>query len=81
MDSPKVADTKPVILELEPGNYYWCSCGASQQQPFCDGSHKGTSFTPVKFEISEAQKVALCQCKYTQNPPFCDGSHSKLPNS
>ena len=75
---PIVADTKPILLDLEPGTYYWCSCGRSQKQPFCDGSHQGTEFAPLKFEIDEAKKVAMCQCKYSQNPPFCDGSHAKL---
>ncbi len=75
---PIVADTKPILLDLEPGTYYWCSCGRSQKQPFCDGSHQGTEFSPIKFEIDEAKKIAMCQCKYSQNPPFCDGSHAKL---
>lgn len=78
MSQPTIADTKPVILELEPGNYYWCSCGQSAKQPYCDGSHKGSDFTPVKFTVDETKKVALCLCKHTNNKPFCDGSHSKL---
>lgn len=75
---PIVADTKPILLDLDPGTYYWCSCGRSQTQPFCDGAHQGTEFAPLKVEIEEAKKVALCQCKYSQNSPFCDGSHAKL---
>jgi CDGSH-type Zn-finger protein len=78
MSQPTIADKKPAVLELEPGDYWWCSCGRSQNQPYCDGSHKGTDFTPLKFTIEEKKRVALCQCKYTQNPPFCDGSHSSL---
>lgn len=78
MSEPTVADTKPVVMELEVGTYYWCSCGRSQGQPFCDGSHKGTGFTPLKFELAEKRTVALCNCKHTQNTPFCDGSHAKL---
>ncbi len=78
MAKPTIADTKPVVLTLEPGTYYWCSCGQSSNQPFCDGSHAGTDFTPLAFEIQEAKQVALCNCKYTENPPFCDGSHAKL---
>jgi CDGSH-type Zn-finger protein len=78
MTEPVIADKKPVVTELEPGTYYWCSCGQSANQPFCDGSHKGTDFAPKAFEIAEKQKVALCLCKHTANPPFCDGTHSKL---
>lgn len=78
MNEPAIADTKPVVMELEAGTYYWCSCGRSQGQPFCDGSHKGTGFAPLKFEVAEKQTVALCNCKHTQNTPFCDGSHTKL---
>lgn len=78
MTDPVIADTKPVVMQLEPGTYYWCSCGQSQNQPFCDGSHKDTGFTPLKFEVAEARQVALCNCKHTQNVPFCDGAHAKL---
>jgi len=78
MNKPVIADTKPVVLELETGDYFWCSCGQSQNQPFCDGSHKGTDFQPQKFTLEEKQKVALCLCKHSANPPFCDGTHAKL---
>ena len=77
-DEPVVADTKPVILDIEPGTYYWCSCGRSKKQPYCDGSHKGTSFSPQKIEIKEKRKIALCTCKHTKNAPLCDGSHKDL---
>ena len=75
---PVIADKKPAVLELEPGTYYWCSCGRSANQPFCNGSHQGTEFVPLKLEIAEKQQVALCNCKHSGNSPFCDGSHSKL---
>ncbi len=78
MDTPKIADTKPAVLELEPGTYFWCSCGQSSQQPFCDGSHKGSGFAPLKLTIDEKKTVALCNCKHSGNKPFCDGSHAKL---
>jgi CDGSH-type Zn-finger protein len=78
VNKPVVADTKPIVLTLEPGTYYWCSCGQSQNQPYCDGSHQGSDFTPLAFELKESQKVALCNCKYTQNSPFCDGGHAQL---
>jgi len=77
-DAPKVAAKQPAILELEPGSYWWCACGFSSDQPFCDGSHRTTTFTPLPFQVAELKKVALCQCKQTANPPHCDGSHSKL---
>ena len=78
MSEPTIAAKKPAILELEPGDYYWCSCGQSSNQPYCDGSHAGTEFTPLKFSVEEKKQVALCQCKKTNNPPFCDGTHSQL---
>ena len=78
MAEPVIADKKPAVLELEPGDYWWCSCGQSKGQPFCDGSHQGTEFTPIKYTVEEKKTVALCQCKKTNNVPLCDGAHSKL---
>lgn len=78
MADPNIADTKPAVLELEPGTYWWCRCGLSRNQPYCDGAHKGSEFAPLKFEVSEKQRVALCNCKHTGGSPFCDGTHSQL---
>lgn len=78
MDQPETTQKTPFVLELEAGTYWWCACGRSKTQPFCDGSHKGSAFTPVKFELAQARKVALCGCKRTKTPPFCDGSHTAL---
>ncbi|MCW9033874.1 MAG: glutamate synthase-related protein [Rhodospirillales bacterium] len=71
-----VAEAKPIGVELEEGEkYFWCECGKSAKQPFCDGSHRGTGITPQAFEAKESGKAFLCQCKQTKNPPYCDGSH------
>lgn len=78
MSEPVIAAKLPAVLELEGGTYFWCACGRSQNQPFCDGSHAGTGFTPIKLEIEESRRVALCQCKHTGNSPLCDGSHKDL---
>ena len=78
MNQPEIAQKSPYSLELAPGTYWWCACGRSKTQPFCDGSHKVTGFTPVKLEIAQTTKVALCGCKHSKNKPFCDGSHNQL---
>ena len=67
----------PTMVELAPGTYYWCSCGKSQKEPFCDGSHTGTSNSPVEFVVQEKKKVALCTCQRTKKTPYCDGSHAR----
>jgi CDGSH-type Zn-finger protein len=78
MNDPKVAAKMPKVLELEPGRYAWCACGQSSDQPFCDGSHAGSGFSPVLFGVDEKKRVALCQCKRTGGKPFCDGTHAGL---
>lgn len=67
----------PYTVTLEPGTYYWCSCGKSAQEPFCDGSHRDTGKEPVAFEIKTASKEALCGCGRTKTPPYCDGTHAR----
>jgi CDGSH-type Zn-finger protein len=78
MSEAVIAAKEPAVLELEPGTYYWCACGKSASQPFCDGSHVDSEFTPGVLEITEKQTVALCQCKQSNNAPFCDGTHDFL---
>ncbi len=78
MEKPIIAAKQPAVLSLDQGTYYWCQCGRSKNQPFCDGSHKGTGITPVEFSLTEKKQVALCQCKQTNTPPFCDGTHKTL---
>ena len=78
-EKPVVASRMPAVMKLEAGVYWWCSCGKSTNQPFCDGSHKGSSFTPQKVEFSESQNIAFCNCKHSGNGPLCDGTHSSLP--
>jgi mannose-6-phosphate isomerase-like protein (cupin superfamily)/CDGSH-type Zn-finger protein len=81
MTTPVVARPKPCLVTLKGGRtYFWCACGRSAKQPFCDGSHQGTGFEPLKFTTApQGDEVLLCGCKHTRTPPFCDGAHTNLP--
>lgn len=75
-DAPKIVGTAPIPIDVEAGkSYFWCACGQSSNQPFCDGSHKGSNFTPMKFEATEDKRVFFCACKHTKTAPMCDGTH------
>lgn len=77
MSEPVRAADAPFGIEVEAGKaYFWCACGKSASQPFCDGSHSGSEFTPVKYEAQESKKVYFCGCKATGKQPLCDGSHN-----
>lgn len=79
MAEPIIASKQPYPVQVEAAKtYYWCACGRSAKQPFCDGSHKGTEFTPVKYEATESKTVYFCGCKHSANKPLCDGTHAKL---
>ncbi len=78
MAEPEIAQKRPFVQQVEPGTYWWCACGKSSGQPFCDGSHKGTGIAPVKVVVEEASRVAFCGCKHSGNGAHCDGSHSSL---
>lgn len=79
MDKPTIAGKAPIPVEIEAGKTYaWCACGNSSNQPFCDGSHKGSAFSPKVFVAEESKTAFFCACKQTGNPGFCDGSHKRL---
>ena len=80
MPEPTVPQKAPYVMEMQPGMYAWCACGMSKNQPFCDGSHRGSGMAPMRVEITEAKKVAWCGCKHAgaASKPFCDGGHRAL---
>ncbi|UWQ59507.1 CDGSH iron-sulfur domain-containing protein [Leisingera caerulea] len=78
-DTPEIAQKAPFPVEVTEGKtYFWCACGKSSRQPFCDGSHKDTAFEPVKYKAEKDGKVFFCGCKHSGKKPLCDGTHSKL---
>jgi CDGSH-type Zn-finger protein len=79
MDTPDIPQKSPYAVNVEAGKkYWWCACGRSKSQPFCDGSHKGTAFTPVEYIAEKSEKLWFCGCKHSASKPLCDGSHKKL---
>jgi CDGSH-type Zn-finger protein len=79
MSKAKMAQNGPYVMEMEPGKYAWCACGLSENQPFCDGSHKQvTDFKSIVEEIKEKRIVAWCGCKQSAKKPYCDGTHTKF---
>ena len=79
MAEPTVAGKAPIAIDVEAGkSYYWCSCGLSQKQPFCDGAHKGSAFVPTAYKAAETTKVWFCACKKSSKAPLCDGTHKAL---
>lgn len=79
MDLPNIAQKAPYGVDVEAGKeYWWCACGLSKTQPFCDGSHEDTPFKPLKYVAEKSEKVWFCGCKRTKTPPICDGTHKTL---
>ena len=78
-DKAMIAGSAPIGIDVEAGkDYWWCACGKSASQPFCDGSHQGSEFTPLQFTAAESKRVFFCTCKRTTTMPLCDGSHKNL---
>jgi CDGSH-type Zn-finger protein len=79
MTSATIAQKFPYVVDVEAGkSYYWCACGKSKTQPFCDGSHQGSGMTPVEFKAQDTGAVYFCGCKHSGNGALCDGSHKAL---
>lgn len=79
MAQPVIAQKEPLAIDVDAGKtYFWCACGKSAKQPFCDGSHQGSEFEPVQYTAEKSRKLFFCGCKHTENKPLCDGSHTKL---
>ncbi len=79
MSHPTIAQKAPYPVDVEAGkSYAWCACGLSSKQPFCDGSHKPTDMTPIRYTATKSGKVYFCGCKHAVNRPLCDGTHGKI---
>ncbi|SPE29336.1 Zinc finger CDGSH-type domain protein [Burkholderiales bacterium] len=79
MSQATIAQKAPYVVDVEAGkSYYWCACGKSQTQPFCDGSHQGSGMTPLEYKAQEAGSVYFCGCKHSDKGALCDGNHKKL---
>jgi CDGSH-type Zn-finger protein len=77
--NPEIARKSPFAVDVEAGkSYWWCACGKSRTQPFCDGSHQGTAFTPVEYKAATSGTVYFCGCKRSGGKPLCDGTHKSL---
>jgi CDGSH-type Zn-finger protein len=78
-EMPEIGGRAPLPIDVEAGQtYWWCACGRSKSQPFCDGSHKGTAFSPIEWKAETSEEVYFCACKRSGKRPLCDGSHKKL---
>ena len=79
MEKPVVAQKAPYKEKIKAGRiYWWCACGRSAKQPFCDGTHKGSGISPIKVEVDAPEEVYFCGCKNSKTPPYCDGTHKKF---
>ena len=80
MTTPNIAAREPIAVQVKAGEtYWWCACGRSKSQPFCDGSHKGSGFTPVEYKPAADEEAWFCACKRSGKKPMCDGTHKTLP--
>ena len=78
-ETPEIAGRAPLPIDVEAGkSYWWCACGRSKTQPFCDGSHKGSAFSPIEYKPTESTKAFFCACKHSGKKPLCDGTHKRV---